>query len=186
MKVERAHPTGVSPRRRLLIGAAWGLIQLVVIFAGLLGGGVAAGYLSLDVFTGRWTDGLVDVGLTGGVTAALVVNHQARRWLQRLRLLRLRDRGVTVEARSGLLSKHTVTSRGMSTTVYTARAQWTDPETGVSWQGERRYRFLGRRSRGLEAALAYGTGLRVYYPPGRPSRFIVDIPFAPTMADFFL
>ena len=61
-----------------------------------------------------------------------------------------------------------------------------DPVTGVSWKGERRYRFWGRGSKRLEAAFAYGAKVPVYYPPGRPSRFIIDVPFAPTMADFFL
>jgi hypothetical protein len=38
----------------------------------------------------------------------------------------------------------------------------------------------------LEAAFTYGAKVPVYYPPGRPSRFVIDVPFAPTMADFFL
>jgi hypothetical protein len=187
MHVEPARPTADSRRRRVLIGLAWGLVQLVILCALFFAGGVAAGYLELDVFSGRGANSLVLLGFAAGVAAALAVNHSARIWLQRWRLRRLRVHGVAVEAEVVHLGQHyTPASRGPGTTRYAVRVRWTDPVTGGGWQGERKYRFTGRGSRRLEAACTYGAKVPVYYPPGRPSRFIIDIPFAPTMADFFL
>lgn len=190
MNGEPSQTAANSRRRRLLIGLAWALIQLVILCALLFAGGVAAGYLAIDVFSGHGVNGVssaVPIGFAAGAITALVVNHSARIWLQRLRLRGLRAQGVAVPAEVvDLGRKYTASTRGPGSTRYIALVRWTDPATGVSWQGERRYRFSGRGSRRLEAACANGAKVPVYYPPGRPSRFIIDIPFAPTMADFFL
>lgn len=187
MKTEPAQPLANSRLRRLLISLAWGLIQLVILFGLLFGGGVLAGYLALDVFSGHGANSIALLGLAAGVAAALAVNHSARMWLQRLRLRRLRVRGVAAEAEVGLLGyQYSASSRGPGRASYTARVGWTDPATGARWKGERRYHFWGRESKRLEAVFTYGARVPVYYPPGRPSRFIIDVPFAPAMADFFL
>ncbi|HLH58664.1 MAG TPA: hypothetical protein VKV33_05865 [Streptosporangiaceae bacterium] len=187
MKTESAWSAASSRRNRLLIGLAWGLIQLVIMAALFLGGGVVAGYLALDVFSGRGANSIALIGFAVGVAAAVTVNHRARIWLQRLRLRGLRIRGVAVEAEVGFLGyEYTASSRGPGRARYVARVSWTDPATGVRWKGERWYRCWGRGSKGLEAAFAHGAKVPVYYPPGRPSRFLIDVPFAPTMADFFL
>lgn len=187
MNGEPAQPTANSRRKRLLIGLAWSLIQLMILFALLFAGGVAAGYLAIDVFSGHGANSTALIGIAVGVIAALVVNHKARIWLQCSRLRGLRVQGVAVEAKVvDLDRKYAASSRGPGSTRYVALVRWTDPATGVSWQGERRYRFSGRGSNRLEAACADGAKVPVCYPPGRPSRFIIDIPFAPTMADFFL
>jgi hypothetical protein len=187
MKAEPAHATADSRRNRLLTCLVWCLIQAVITVVLMFATAVAAGYLALDVFSGHGISSMVPAGLLAGAIAALAVNHNARTWLQRLRLRGLRVRGVAVEAQAGLLGyQYTPSSRGPGTARYIARVSWTDPVTGVSWKGERRYRFWGRGSKRLEAAFAYGAKVPVYYPPGRPSRFIIDVPFASTMADFFL
>lgn len=187
MNGEPAELTANSSGKRQLIGLAWGLTQLVILAVLFLAGGVAGGFLATDVFSGHGANGLVLTGFGAGVIAALAVNHNARIWLQRLRLRRLRTRGVAVQAEVLDLSRrYTPSTRGPGSTRYMVRAGWTDPATGVSWQGERVFRFSGWGSRRLERACADGAKVPVYYPPGRPSRFIIDIPFAPTMADFFM
>jgi hypothetical protein len=183
-----------SRRNRLLLGLAWAVIQLAVIVAGLVGGALAGYSLSLHVFTGGPANDLVDEGLAAGIAVALAVNHYARGWVRRLRLGLLRGWGVMAEGQAGSLrSSRTASVRGARTASYTAQAEWTDPATGVRWHGERRYHFIqftsdltSRHARRFEAALSYGAPIRVYYPEGRPQRFIIDIPFSSTMADFFL
>jgi hypothetical protein len=51
---------------------------------------------------------------------------------------------------------------------------------------ERRYRFRGRGDRAFEALTERGTEVNVHYPAGRAQRSVVDIPYAPTMADQFI
>lgn len=182
----QAQRTANSRGKRLLIGLAWGLIQLVILFALLYLGGVAAGYLATDVFGGHGVNPTVLLGIAVGVIAGLVVDHNARIWLQRFRLRGLHARGVAVEAGVHLDKQYTYSGRGPGTTRYIAQVRWTDPATGESWQGERRYRFSGRGSKRLEAICSARAKVPVYYPAGRPSRFVIDVPFAPTMADFFL
>jgi hypothetical protein len=187
VRSETIRLAATSRRHRLLIGLAWGLAQLVILAGLVFAGAVAAGYLAVDVFSSHGVDSIVPAGLGAGAIGALAVNHSARGWLQRLRLRGLRVRGVAVEARAGALGySYAASGRGPGTVRYIARVSWTDPGTGVSWRGERRYRFWGDDSKPLEAAFAIGAKVRVYYPAGRPSRFVIDVPFAPTMADLFL
>jgi hypothetical protein len=187
MNGEPAQIDADSGGKRLLIGLAWGLIQVAILFVLLFAGGVAAGYLATDVFGGHGVNSTVLIGIAVGVIAGLVVDHRARPWLQRFRLRGLRLHGVSVQAEVVRLDRqYAASGRGPGATRYVVHVRWQDPATGVASQGERRYRFSGRGSRRLQAACADGAKVPVYYPPGRPSRFIIDIPFAPTMADFFL
>jgi hypothetical protein len=187
MNGEPAELAANSSGKRQLIGLVWGLTQLVILCVLFFAGGVAGGYLGTDVLSGHGTNGLVVTGFAVGVIAALAVNHNARIWLQRLRLRGLRARGVAVEAEVVNFNRsYTPSTRGPGSTRYVVLAGWTDPATGAGWQGERLYRFSGRGSRRLERACADGAKVPVYYPAGRPSRFIIDIPYAPTMADFFM
>lgn len=175
----------VSRGKRVLIGLAWGLGQLVILgvlfFCGLLAGGL----LGVYVFGSQDVSGLVDLGFVAGIVAAIAVNHSARIWLQRLRLRGLRRRGTAVDATVVSLNGHYTSNPrgGPGNTYCTVLVGWTDPVTGASWKGERLYRFWGSAPRGFRAACADGAKVGVYYPPGRPSRFVIDIPFAPTMAD---
>jgi hypothetical protein len=126
----------------------------------------------------------VPIGLLTGAVVGLFVSHKARTWLLRYRLWRLRAVGVGVTAMVRELDSRWFSSpHGGSVTVYVAHVYWRDPVTGTRWEGARRYRFWNRGSRQMEAACARGTQVRLYYPANRPARFVIDIPFAPTMAD---
>lgn len=187
MDVDAARPIVDSERKRVLIGLAWDLTQLALGVVLFFAGGVAAALLAVYVFSGHGIGLIVPVGFGTGVAIALVVNRSARIWLQRLRLRGLRAGGVTVKAEvTNLDREHTSAGRRPGSTRYTVLVRWTDPATGRGCQGERRYRFTGKGSSGLESACAHGARVSVLYPPGRPSRFIIDIPFTPTMPDFFL
>lgn len=184
---ESAHAAVIPGARRVLVGLLWGLVQAVTVFVLLFAGGVAAAYLDEIMISGRPVSSTpVLVGLAAGVVVGLYVDHKARTWLRELRLRRLRSSGVWVQATVRRLDRQWFTSgRGGGVTRYTAHVQWQDPATGACWQGERRYRFAGRGSRRLEATLAEGRRIELSYPAHRPSRFVIDVPFAPTMADFF-
>lgn len=187
MDVDAARPIVDSGRKRQLIGLAWDLTQLAIGVVLFFTGGVVAALLAVYVFSGHGIGLVVPVGFGLGVTVALVVNHGVPSWLQRLRLRGLRTGGVRVKAEvTDLDRKHTAAGLRPGSTRYTVLVRWTDPSTGRGCQGERRYRFMGKGSSGLESACAQRATVSVLYPPGRPSRFIIDIPFAPTMPDFFL
>ena len=182
---ETAHAAVISVSRRVLIGLLWGLVQAVAVFVLLFAGGVAAAYLDESAAAGLpVSSSAVLVGLAAGVAAGLFVNHKARIWLQEFRLRRLRGGGVSVQATVRRLDRQYIPYK-IGTTRYVVHVQWQDPATGDRWQGERRYRFSGRGSRRLEASCARGERVGLYYPEHRLSRFVIDVPFAPTMADFF-
>lgn len=184
METKESAPAAVIPaRRRVLIGLLWGLIQAAAVFVLLFAGAVAADFLNGSMAGGRpVSPSVVLTGLAAGVAAGLFVNHKARTWLQELRLRRLRGDGVSVQATVRGLDQMYVPYK-IGATRYIAHVQWQDPATGAGWQGERRYRFFGRGSQRLEAICASGKSVSLYYPAHRPSRFIIDVPFAPTMAD---
>lgn len=175
----------VSRGRRVLISLAWGLVQLVITATLFFFGGVAGGGLAVHVFDWRGLDTLLPLGFVAGVVIALWINHSARGWVRRLRLLGLRRQGTAVDATVLYLIGHYISNprAGPGIDTYVLAAQWTDPVTGATWEGQRTYRFRGRAPRRFKAACADGAKVGVYYPPGRPSRFVIDIPFAPTMAD---
>jgi hypothetical protein len=180
----------VRKPRRALTEVIWGLLQFVVIALLFFAGGVAGAYLTWDLLPHlagtRSSAGGVLPGFAVGVAAALTINHNARMWLQRLRLRRLRARGVEAQAAVTRLRRSYLTSgRGPGTTTYTVFVRWLDPVTGDITDRERRYRFWGRGSRRFETVCAARSTVPVYYPRHRLERFILDVPFAPTMADFF-
>jgi hypothetical protein len=173
-----------DPRaRRLLISLSWVILQAAILIALAYACAMTAALLAAGAFGGHGTGPAVTVGMLGGITAALVVNHRARGWLMRLRLGRLRVRGVQAKAVVVKCDWDMSTGRGVAIARYTVLVRWVDPATGVPWQGDRGYRFAGLGSRRFEAACAHGAIVPVYYPPNRPSRFIIDVPFAPVMTD---
>lgn len=180
---ELAQTAAIPSGRRVLVGLLWGLIQAVTLFALLFAGGVAAAYLDESLAGGGPVSSTpVLIGLAAGVAAGLALCHKARAWLQELRLRRLRADGVSVQATVRRLDRLYVPYKA-GTTRYTVCVQWKDPVTAACWHGERRYRFYGRGSRRLETLCAVGARVELRYPAHRPSRFILDVPFAPTMAD---
>jgi hypothetical protein len=121
--------------------------------------------------------------MLAGIAAALVASHRARGWLMRLRLRGLRVRGVQANAVVVTCDWDMSSGRGLAIARYTVLVRWVDPAAGVPRQGSRRYHFVGLGSPGFEAACPHGAIVPVLYPPSRPSRFIIDVPFAPVMAD---
>lgn len=184
METNESATAVVTPAgRRVLISLLWGLIQAATVFLVLFAGGVVAAYLDQGMADGRPVSSTaVLVGLAVGAAAGLFVNHKARIWLQEFRLRRLRADGVSVQAAVRRLDRQYIPYK-VGTTRYVAHVEWQDPATARRWQGERRYRFSGRGSRQLETICAPGEQVGLYYPAHRPARFVLDIPFAPAMAD---
>jgi hypothetical protein len=168
---------------RLGVGLVWGLTQAAILVALFLAGGLVGAIGSLVAPS---VYGLpVSIGFTGGVVAGLVVNHYSRMWLLQLRLRLLRRRGRRVMANVVWVDEQYVAPRGPGATTYTVFVQWHDPVSGVDHEYERQYRFWGMGSNHFEAVVDE-QHLPVLYAPSRPSRFVIDIPFAPTSADFVL
>jgi hypothetical protein len=180
---ELAQTAVIPAGRRMLIGLLWGLVQAVILFVLLFAGGLAAARLDQGIQGRAASSTAALFGVAVGVAAGLFVNHRARSWLLQHRLRRLRDGGVSVQATVLELDRQWFSSaRGGSMTRYVVHVQWEDPITGGWLCGERRYRFFGRDLR-LGAMYARGARIGLYYPAHRPSRFVIDGPFAPTMAD---
>lgn len=116
---------------------------------------------------------------------AVSICHLARGWVQRLRLSRLRRTGAAATGHViGRLDECAGNPRGPGMIRYRVSVAWTD-ESGPQ-MGERRYRFWGRGNRAFEALTERGAEVGVRYPLGRPRLLIIDIPYAPTMADQFV
>jgi len=169
---------------RLAVGLVWGLIQIVILGAFWIGGGLVG---ALGSLVAPSIYGLpVSIGIVGGVLAALVVNHHSRMWLLQFRLRRLRRRGERVMASVVYVDEHVaVNPRGPGTVTYTVFLRWQDLVGGSVHEYERQYRFWGSGSRQFEALVDEPT-VPVLYESSDPSRFVIDIPFAPTMADLVL
>lgn len=175
------NPITDSVGRRVLVNLTWGLIQLMILATLFFAGGLMTAFVS-----GPAVNTAVPLGLIAGAIAGIAVNHKGRSWLQRLRLRGLRVHGVAVEAE--VIDRdytHTYAGHGVTVSNYIVVVRWTDPVTGRICQGKRQYHFLGLDSPGLESACAHGARVPVYYPAGRPSRFVIDIPYIPTMTDCF-
>jgi hypothetical protein len=169
---------------RLVVGTVWGLMQAVILGVLLVAGGLVGAIGSLVAPSAYGLP--ISIGFAGGFVAGLVVNHYSRMWLLQIRLRLLRRRGQRAMA-SVLWVDELVGAnpRGPGTITYTVFVRWQDPVTGVDHEYERQYRFWGTGSKHFEAVLDQPR-LPVLYAPSRPSRFVIDIPFAPTAADFIL
>jgi hypothetical protein len=178
-----AQPVNDSRARRLLIGLTWVVLR-VMILIGLSYASVAMAVLIVDgIFGGQGTGPARAVGMLVGIAAALAISHRARGWLMRLRLRRLRVGGANAKAVVVNCDWDMSSSYGLAISRYSVLVRWVDPATGVPWQGSRRYNFVGLGSQRLETACAHGAIVPLLYPPNRPSRFVIDVPFAPIMAD---
>ena len=178
-----AQPVKDPRARRLLIGLTWVLLRVVILIALFRACAILAVLLVAGVFGGHGTGPAAAAGMLVGIAAALVASHRARDWLMRLRLRRLRVKGVKAKAVVVKCDWDMSSSRGLAIAKYTVLVRWVDPATGVPRQGSRRYHFVGLGSQRFEAACSHGAIVPLLYPPNRPSRFIIDVPFAPVMAD---
>jgi hypothetical protein len=172
---------------RFTIGLIWTVVMIVIV-AGLISAGLILGgelYLRLHHFGGADQSWLAPVlGLVGALLGVSIC-HLARGWVQRLRLSRLQRTGVAASGHVlARLDEYISNTRGPGMTRYRVSVVWTD-ESGPQI-GERRYRFWGRGNRAFEALTERGQEVQVRYPAGRPQRFIIEIPYAPTMADQFI
>jgi hypothetical protein len=169
---------------RLAVSLVWVLTQIFILGAFWIGGGLVGALGSLVAPSIYALP--VSIGIVGGVLAALVVNHHARMWLLQFRLRRLRRQGQRVMASVVWVDEHMAASlRGPGTMTYTVFLRWQDLVGGGDHEYERQYRFWAGRSRQLEGLVDEPT-VPVLYESSDPSRFAIDIPFAPTMADLIL
>jgi hypothetical protein len=96
----------------------------------------------------------------------------------RLRVRWLRRNGTEATATvTKFASKYVVGGRGGSLTYYTVHVSWHGTEH------ERRFRFWGRGSPTFERICARRRAVTVRFTQRHPDRFVLDIPYAPTMAD---
>jgi uncharacterized protein DUF3592 len=124
------------------------------------------------------------IGAVIGTALAVTVGRQGRRWVQRVRLSRMSDDGVTATAMVVWVDTRRDQGRLPGSTVCMVYFAWFDP--GGEQLRERRYRFFAQGLRAFEVLVSPGTRVPVRYPRCRPDRFIADIPYAPTMADQFI
>lgn len=177
--------------RRTGLGLIWAVVMLVSLAATTFGGMVAGAWLGFDVAPavdgGRNVAWLLLVGAIAGVAAGLTIGHRGRGWVQAWRLHRMRRRsGVTITATVEQAPAQVIRNpRGGSVTVYRVRVSWHDPQTGHR-TGHREYKFYGRRAPAFEQHIHRGARVPVVYPPTHPNRFVIDVPYAPTMADQFI
>ncbi|MEV6844665.1 hypothetical protein [Actinoplanes sp. NPDC051411] len=164
---------------------------LVSPAATTFGGMVAGAWLGYDVAPrydgGHDVQWLLLVGAIAGVTAGLTIGHRGRGWVQAWRLHRMRRRDtVTVTATVRQATPRVIHNpRGGSVTVYWVRVGWRDPLAGDQ-SGLRQYKFYGRRAPAFEAQVHPGAQVPVVHPATHPNRFVIDVPYAPTMADQFI
>ncbi len=167
---------------RFGVALLWGLGQLLVLAVLFYAGGVAGAYLGFRLLPavagGRESTVPIFLGFAAGLVAAGVVNHEARMWVQRLRIRALRRTGVRVDATVVAVDRrYTPNPKGQGSTTYTVTVRW------PGYTGRRAYRFWGRGSVAFETVFHRRATVPVRYAADRPGRFVLDVPFAPTMAD---
>ncbi|HEY4022843.1 MAG TPA: DUF3592 domain-containing protein [Pseudonocardiaceae bacterium] len=174
--------------QRAAITLIWALVQVIVFALLFFWCGVAGVYVSWDLLPYLFHIGPdpygVLIGFAVGTVAGIWVCHRARMWLLRLRLRRLRRSGIEATATVTRLAKdYQANPRGPGVTRYTVHLRWRDPQDGGSREQDRRYRFSGHGSPRFESTCAERTKVVVRYDHRHPDRFVLDIPFAPPMAE---
>jgi hypothetical protein len=174
---------------RLRISLLWLLVMLVVFAASVYGAALGGAYLGRHVLPqldgGRQVSAMPTIGAVLGALVAAIVCQRARSWLQRLRLWLLRGESISANATVvGLDSLYTKGSRGNGNTLHIVHVKWRDA-TGEHI-GERQYKFYNHGPADFLTRMQRGAHLPIRYHPARPHRFIIDIPYAPRMADNFI
>jgi hypothetical protein len=165
------------------------VVVLVVVFGALLFAGVAAFAYAAAVLLPGTASAPAVAGAFGGTPVALLLGvlfyHRAPRWVQWLRLRRLRSAGVGGTATvAWCQTRHRRWGQGVDSTTVTVRFTWSDSSGEHS--GNRRYRFIGDPPKRFPPCVARGVRVPIRYRSGRPDRFVVDIGYAPVMVDQFL
>lgn len=169
-------------RAQVLSAAVPVLLMLVVIatcvaLAALVGPARWSWLFGYDA-----TEVAVPVGLSVGVAASALVIYRVRVWLHRLRLRWLRRSGESAVAEA-------VSIAGDPTNLtvlegYVVFVRWRD--LAGEYVGDRCYRFWDGAPHDFLARFQRGQAVVVRYPPTRPHRFVIDIPYAPSIADTFI
>jgi hypothetical protein len=178
----RVNPLSNPARSRTLVALVWAAVAALVWLAVLTAATLVTAYLGIVVIP-RYDGGhpagyLMFVGAAAGLIGGVWICRHASGWIQRLRLRRLRRRGTAVQARVDQLDVR----------VFGGRSAWTRYVVRLGWDGYRgirEYRFDGRGRPDFAAALAAGATVTVRYPPGRPHRFVIDVPYSASMVDQF-
>lgn len=184
-----AAPPPLDPprhRRRAAINALWGLAQAPILLA-IVGASLGlATVVGRDVATrviGRdATADAVPVGLAIGIAVGVYTISRLRDWLHRLRLGWLRRRGDRATAEAVWVIADP--APGLAVEAYLVLVRWRD--LAGEHVGDRSYRFRVRPTDDFLTRLTDGRPVIVRYPTASPRRFVIDIPYAPSMADFFI
>ncbi|GAA4212224.1 DUF3592 domain-containing protein [Actinocatenispora rupis] len=181
--------TGVGPVPRpvrVAVTATWAGVLVALVAGALFGGMVAGAWVSWDLLPAllgvRPGVAGLPVGAAAGLAAGFTVGHRTRGWVRVLRLHLLRRNGTHADARvTRVERRHRHTARGGSTTAYTVVVGWVDRDGA---QGcVRHFRFLGDGDPRFPALLRTGATVRVAYRAGRAARAVLDVPYAPVLAD---
>jgi hypothetical protein len=171
------HDGMTTQRWRTTVALVWCVVAVLLWLAVLTACALALaflGHLLGEAYEGMFAF----VGACGGLLLGVTVCQRASGWVQRYRMRRLRRRGTSAVARVERLDLRQTSGRG-ATSRYTVRVRWD------GFSGARTYRFDGHGKPEFAALTATGSTVTVRYPPGRPRRFVIDVPYAAGMVDQF-
>ena len=163
--------------RRTTVALVWAAVAMLLWLAILTACALGLAYLG-HLMGEKYEGTAAIVGACAGLFAATAICQRASACVQWVRLRRLRRRGTRAEARVEQQEVRRTTGRG-ATVRYTIRVRWD------GYAGARAYRFDGRGKPEFAVLTATDATVTVRYPPGRPGRFVIDIPYAAGMVDQF-
>ena len=173
-------------RQRLLLNAVWTAAQLPILlaatFAALAGATAIGRELRPSISGADAATVAVPVGVLGGVAIGSLVCLRTRVWLHRVRLWRIRRSGESAIAQAVWIEGDP--SVFTATEAYVVFVRWQD--LAGEHIGDRGYRFWNTAPYDFLISLTDGRPVVVRFPRAQPHRFIIDIPYAPTMADAFI
>jgi hypothetical protein len=169
---------GMTPHhRRITVTLVWCVVALLLWLTVLTACTLTLAFLG-HLLGERYEGMSAFVGVCGGLVLGGVVCQRASGWVQWYRLRRLRSRGTSAVARVERQELRQTSGRG-ATSRYTVRVRWD------GFNGARTYRFDGKGNPAFAALTATDATVTVRYPPSRPRRFIIDLPYAASMVDQF-
>src|SRR5690606_22065228 len=121
-------------------------------------------------------------GLLAGLGALTLITYRARVWLHRIRLRRLRRSGASAVANVVWLAGDTINPTMFEG--YVVFVRWRD--LAGEHVGDRCYRFRDGAPHDFLRRLGPKQMVVVRYPTARPHRFVIDVPYAPSIADNFI
>jgi hypothetical protein len=168
------------------VTALWAAAQLPILLAVCLGVMTVAVVVGSQLWPRLFGEDVshvaVPVGLLAGVGTATAVIYRARVWLHRMRLWRLRRWGARAVATAVWIEGDPTNPTALEG--YVVFVRWRD--LAGEHLGERCYRFWLGAPHGFLSRFAHGKPVVVRYPRAQPRRFVIDIPYAPSIADAFI